>query len=77
MLWNGSVAALLIHGSGNRRSIRLLKEQIADIAALQQTIAAMEAVIVDLDAETHFVFRETASTSLCGVRFSPCDSGEK
>jgi len=41
-----------------RRSGPISKEQIADIAAIQQTIAAVEAVIVDLDAETYFVFRE-------------------
>jgi hypothetical protein len=29
------------------------KEQIAEIAAIQETIAAVEAVIVDLDAESH------------------------
>jgi hypothetical protein len=29
------------------------KEQIAEIAAIQQTIAAVEAVIVDLDAELY------------------------
>jgi hypothetical protein len=32
------------------------KEQVADIAAIQQAIAALEAVIVDLDAETYPVF---------------------
>ena len=33
------------------------KEQIADIAAIQHAIAAVEAVIVDLDAEIYPVFR--------------------
>jgi hypothetical protein len=32
------------------------KEKIAEIAAIQQAIAAVEAVIVDLDAETYPVF---------------------
>ena len=34
------------------------KEQIAEIAAVQHAIAAVEAVIVDLDAETYPVSRE-------------------
>jgi hypothetical protein len=41
-----------------RRSGPISKEQIADIAAIQQAIAALETVIVDLDAETYVVFRE-------------------
>jgi hypothetical protein len=40
-----------------RRSGPVSKEQITDIAAIQQAIAAVEAVIVDLDAETYPVFR--------------------
>jgi hypothetical protein len=32
------------------------KEQISDLSAIQQAIAAVEAVIVDLDAETYPVF---------------------
>jgi hypothetical protein len=40
-----------------RRSGPVSKEQIAEIAAIQQAIAAVEAVIVDLDAETYAVFR--------------------
>ena len=32
------------------------KDQIAEIASLQQAIAAMEAVIVDLDAENNCAF---------------------
>jgi hypothetical protein len=39
------------------RSGSVSKEQIADIAAIQQAIVAVEAVIVDLDAETYFVDR--------------------
>jgi hypothetical protein len=35
------------------------KEQIADIAAIQQAIVAVEAVMVDLDAETYFVSHES------------------
>ena len=35
-----------------RRSGPVSKAQIADIAAIQHAIAAVEAVIVDLDAET-------------------------
>jgi hypothetical protein len=34
------------------------KDQIADLAEIQHAIAAVEAVIVDLDAETYLVFRE-------------------
>jgi hypothetical protein len=34
------------------------KEQIAEIAAVQHAIAAVEAVIIDLDAETYPVSRE-------------------
>jgi hypothetical protein len=40
-----------------RRSGPVSKEQIVEIAAIQQAIAAVEAVIVDLDAETYAVFR--------------------
>ena len=40
-----------------RRSGPVSKEQIADIAAIQHAIAAVEAVIVDLDAENYPVFR--------------------
>jgi hypothetical protein len=40
-----------------RRSGPVSKQQITDIAAIQQAIAAVEAVIVDLDAETYPVFR--------------------
>jgi hypothetical protein len=40
-----------------RRSGPVSKKQITDIAAIQQAIAAVEAVIVDLDAETYPVFR--------------------
>jgi hypothetical protein len=39
-----------------RRSGPVLKEQIAEIAAIQQAIAAVETVIADLDAETYPVF---------------------
>jgi hypothetical protein len=39
-----------------RRPGPISKEQIADIAAIQHAIAAVEAVIVDLDAETYPVF---------------------
>ena len=39
-----------------RRPGPISKEQIADIAAIQHAIAAVEAVIVDLDAETYTVF---------------------
>ena len=35
----------------------LSKEQIRELADLQQAIAAMEAVIVDLDAEMEVIFR--------------------
>jgi hypothetical protein len=38
------------------RSGPISKDQIADIAAIQHAIAAIEAVIVDLDAETFSVF---------------------
>jgi hypothetical protein len=41
-----------------RRSGPVSSDQIAEIAAIQQAIAAVEAVIVDLDAETYPVFRE-------------------
>jgi hypothetical protein len=40
-----------------RRPGPVSNEQIADIAAIQHAIAAVEAVIVDLDAETYPVFR--------------------
>jgi hypothetical protein len=40
-----------------RRSSPVSKEQIAEIAAIQQAIAAVETVIADLDAETYPVFR--------------------
>jgi len=40
------------------RSGPLPKDQIAQIAAVQQAIAAIEAVIVDLDAETCLFFTE-------------------
>ena len=40
-----------------RRSGPVSKEHIADIAAIQHAIAAVEAVIVDLDAENYPVFR--------------------
>jgi hypothetical protein len=39
-----------------RRSSPVSKEQIAEIAAIQQAIAAVETVIADLDAETYPVF---------------------
>jgi hypothetical protein len=39
-----------------QRSGPVSKAQIADIAAIQHAIAAVEAVIVDLDAETYTVF---------------------
>jgi hypothetical protein len=39
-----------------RRSGPVSKEQIAEIAAIQHAIAAVEAVIVDLDAETYPLF---------------------
>jgi hypothetical protein len=42
-----------------RRPGPVSNEQIADIAAIQHAIAAVEAVIVDLDAETYPVFRVT------------------
>jgi hypothetical protein len=38
------------------RSGPILKDRISDIAAIQHAIAAIEAVIVDLDAETFSVF---------------------
>jgi hypothetical protein len=37
----------------------LLKEQIAEIAAIQHAIAAMETVIADLDSEIGTVFAAT------------------
>jgi hypothetical protein len=40
-----------------RRPGPVSKEQIANIAAIQQAIAAVEAVIGELDAETYTVFR--------------------
>jgi hypothetical protein len=43
------------------RSGLISKDQIADIASIQNAIAAMEAVIVDLDAETFSVFRSSQS----------------
>ena len=39
-----------------RQSGPVSKEKIAEIAGIQQAIAAVEAVIVDLDAETYPVF---------------------
>jgi hypothetical protein len=39
------------------RSRPISKDQIAEIAAVQHAIAAMEAVIVDLDAQAFPVFR--------------------
>jgi hypothetical protein len=39
-----------------QRSGPVSKAQIADIAAIQHAIAAVEAVIVDLDAETYPIF---------------------
>jgi hypothetical protein len=39
-----------------RHSGPVSKEQIADVAAIQHAIAAVEAVIVDLDAETYPLF---------------------
>ncbi|MGZ5870944.1 MAG: hypothetical protein ACXWKP_02410 [Bradyrhizobium sp.] len=36
----------------------LSKQQISDIAAIQQTIAAVEAVMVDLEAEFETVWKE-------------------
>ena len=44
---------LIIALMGRKGSIN--KETILEIAAIQQTIAAMEAVIVDLDAEVLWV----------------------
>ena len=44
------------------------KEQIADIAAIQQAIADLEAVIIDLDAEIYPVFRGIAPQTLCSLR---------
>jgi len=41
-----------------RRSGPVSKEQIAEIATIQYVIAAVEAVIVDLDAEIYPVFLE-------------------
>ena len=41
-----------------RRSGPVSKEQIAEIATIQQAIATVETVMVDLDAEIYFVFRE-------------------
>jgi hypothetical protein len=38
------------------RSIPISKEQVAEIAAIQHAIIAMEAVIVDLDAEIFSIF---------------------
>jgi hypothetical protein len=40
-----------------RRFGPVSKEQITDLAAIQHAIAAVEAVIVDQDAETYPVFR--------------------
>jgi hypothetical protein len=34
----------------------ILKEQIAEIAAIQHSIAAIESVVVDLDNETDLLF---------------------
>ena len=43
-------------------------QQIAEIAAIQQTIAAVEAVIVDLDAELETVLKERKRRhKSCGV----------
>ena len=39
-----------------RKDHPISKDQIAEIASLQQAIAAMEAVIVDLDAENNCAF---------------------
>jgi hypothetical protein len=41
-----------------RKGASISKQQLADIAAVQQTIAAVEAVIVDLDAEHETVLQE-------------------
>ena len=41
----------------------LSEQQISDIAAIQQAIAAVEAVIVDLDAEVETVLRERKKRS--------------
>jgi hypothetical protein len=48
----------LVVAQMGRRSGPVPKEQVAEIAAIQQAIAAVEAVIVDLDAETFPVFHE-------------------
>jgi hypothetical protein len=42
-----------------RRTGPVSKEQIADIAAIQHAIVAVETVIVDLDAATYPVLRGT------------------
>jgi hypothetical protein len=46
------------------RSGPISKEQIADIAAIQHAIVAIEAVVVDLDAETFSVFHGSRSRQL-------------
>jgi hypothetical protein len=52
----------------------LSKQQISEIAAIQQAIAAVEAVMVDLDAEFETVLKEQKRRSwslLAGIRALP------
>jgi hypothetical protein len=52
----------------------LSKQQIAEIAAIQQAIAAVEAVMVDMDAEFETVLKEQKRRSwrlLAGIRAMP------
>lgn len=52
----------------------LSKQQIAEIAAIQQAIAAVEAVMVDMDAEFETVLKEQKRSSwrlLAGIRGMP------
>jgi hypothetical protein len=41
----------------------LMKQQVSEIAAIQQAIVAIEAVIVDLDAELETVLKERKKQS--------------
>ena len=52
----------------------LSKQQIAEIAAIQQAIAAVEAVMVDMDAEFETVLKEQKRRGwrlLAGIRGMP------
>jgi hypothetical protein len=53
------------------RSGPISKEQLAEIAAVQHAIAAMEAVIVDLDAETCSVFHGSKNRKWFAAQSSP------